>query len=180
MYAQIRLKNASFEGRPQDATVPVGWESCGYYSTPDIMPGPWGVYQKAAHGNTYIGLITREDRSWEVIGQKLNKKLEAETCYEVTVNLAYSPAYAGYNKPARLRIWAGTSICDKKQLLVKSPTIDHFEWESYTFMFFTEEAYSYLLIECFYKEETLFPYRGNILVDGFSEVKSCNKASLMP
>lgn len=172
----VYLRNASFEDRPQEAKTPVGWESCGEYSSPDVLPGPWGVYQKAADGNTFVGLITREDLTWEMMGQRLSRPLEAETCYEFSINLARSPAYTGYNEPVRLRIWAGSNLCDKRQLLLKSVAIDHYEWKTYDFMFYTEAQYNHIIIECFYKEGSLLPYRGNLLMDGASAFATCKRA----
>lgn len=178
--SSIYLRNASFEDRPQEAKTPVGWESCGEYSSPDVLPGPWGVYQKATDGNTFVGLISREDGTWEMMGQRLSRPLEAQTCYEFSISLARSPAYTGYNKPVRLRIWAGNDLCDKRQLLLKSEAIDHYEWKTYDFMFYTETRYSYILIECFYKEGALVSYRGNLLMDGASGFQACKRAELQP
>lgn len=172
----IYLRNASFEDSPEEAKTPVGWESCGEYSSPDVLPGPWGVYQKATDGNTFVGLITREDLTWEMMGQRLSRPLEAQTCYEFSISLARSPAYTGYNEPVRMRIWAGNSLCDKQQLLLKSVAIDHYEWKSYDFMFYTEAQYNYILIECFYKEGALLPYRGNLLMDEASAFAACKRA----
>ena len=57
----IYWQNASFEGEPQDATVPIGWLACEPFTTPDILPGFWGIFQEASEGETYVGLITREN-----------------------------------------------------------------------------------------------------------------------
>ena len=57
-YAQIELDNASFEGAPQDATLPQGWFACQMGTTPDILPGVWGVIMEPSDGDSYIGLIT--------------------------------------------------------------------------------------------------------------------------
>ena len=55
----ITILNSSFEGEPADATVPQGWMACQEGTTPDILPGYWGVYTYPANGDTYLGLITR-------------------------------------------------------------------------------------------------------------------------
>ena len=39
----IWLENASFEDEPQDATMPQGWRGWKKGTTPDILPGSWGV-----------------------------------------------------------------------------------------------------------------------------------------
>ena len=62
----IRLENASFEDEPQDATMPQRWHSCKRGSTPDILPGFWGVYLEPYDGDSYVGLITRQDGSYDL------------------------------------------------------------------------------------------------------------------
>ena len=49
----INLFNSSFEGEARDAINPIGWIGCEDGTTPDILPGPWGVYLPAAEGQTY-------------------------------------------------------------------------------------------------------------------------------
>ena len=107
LQAQIYLNNASFEGEPQDATVPVGWFPCARGTTPDILPGPWGVTTESSDGDTYVGLITREDGTWESIGQRLKSPVKPRECYTFTLDLAHSDTYSGYNNPLKLRIWGG-------------------------------------------------------------------------
>lgn len=172
----IELENPSFEGVPHDAVTPDSWQECGLDSSPDILPGPWGVYQKPTDGNTFLGLITRENNSWEALGQKMPRPIKKYKCYKFKVDLASSPAYAGYSKPTRLRVWAGNSPCDRTQLIATSTTIDHYEWKTYEFLFSTEEDYKYIIIECYYKEPALNYYRGNLLIDNISAFEMCDRA----
>ena len=172
----IQLANASFEGEHADATMPQEWSACQQGSTPDILPGSWGVYLEPFEGTSYIGLITREDGSYESIGQKLNTPIQAKGCYRFTVELAHSNTYANYNLPIRLRIWGATSRCSKDQLLVDSPSIKHLDWKTYELEFVSEVEYPYIIIEAFYAKGVYFPYRGNILVDGISIIKTCPRA----
>jgi len=173
--AQTTLNNASFEDEPQDATVPTGWHICELGTTPDILPGFWGVKTEASEGETYIGLITRADGSFESIGQRLRKSLKADECYQLSVDLAYAKTYAGYNHPLRLRIWGGSGKCSKTQLIVESPIIDHTDWKNYTFKFVTEKKIRYITIEA-YNDEEKAPVKGNILIDNISVIKPCKKA----
>lgn len=170
------IKNGSFEGKPHDAIAPEGWESCGYDSTPDILPGPWGVYQKPTHGNTFLGLITREDNSWEMVYQKLERPLLKDHCYKIKLDLARSPAYAGYAGATCLRIWGGTAPCEKKVKLATSPAVEHYEWKTYELILIPDQDIHYLFLECYYKEPTLFPYRGNILIDFIQPLEPCDRA----
>jgi hypothetical protein len=179
MAAQLKpvvLENGSFEGIPHDAVTPTGWDECGLDSSPDILPGPWGVYQKPTNGNTFLGLITRENNSWEALGQKLRKPFKKNKCYKFKVDLSSSPAYAGYSKPTRLRVWVSNSSCERIQLIATSPTIDHYEWKSYEFLFSTEDDYKYIIIECYYKEPSLDYYRGNLLIDNITAFEMCDRA----
>lgn len=179
LYAQqpsIILNNGSFEGIPHDATTPMGWQACGLDSSPDILPGPWGVYQKPTNGNAFLGLITRENNSWEALGQKLPKPIKKHRCYKLKFDLSTSPAYAGYANPTRLRVWLGNSACEKKQLIITSPNINHYEWKTYEFMFATEQDYQYIIIECYYKSPALNYYRGNLLIDNISAFEMCDRA----
>lgn len=173
--AQTILNNASFEGEAQDATTPTGWHVCEVGATPDILPGFWGVKTEASEGETYIGLITRDDGSFESIGQRLQVNLKADECYQISVDLAYAKTYAGYNNPLQLRIWGGSGKCSKTQLIVESAIIDHIDWKTYTFKFVTKKKIRYIIIEA-YHDEGKEPVKGNILIDNISEIKPCKKA----
>ena len=175
----IRLENASFEDEPQDATMPQRWHSCKKGSTPDILPGFWGVYLEPFDGESYVGLITRHDGSYEVIGQRLTSPMEAKECYSFTVQLAHSKSYVNYNIPIRLRIYGGNSFCDQTQLLCESKAIDHTDWKSYKFDIFPKDTYDYIILEAYYAKNIYVPYPGNILVDDFSVFKRCARADLI-
>jgi len=171
---QIELYNASFEGEPQDATVPQGWMACKEGTTPDILPGFWGVYTDASEGQTYVGLITRQNSTWESIGQRLNANLNKGTCYSWTMDLAHSDTYAGYDGPLRLRVWASKLKCQKDELIYESPVIRHLYWETYSFKFTPKEDYRYILLEAYYSEPP-FTYKGNIMIDRIRPIQSCDR-----
>lgn len=170
-----RVFNASFEGEPRDATVPRGWHICEEGTTPDILPGPWGVYLEPADGETYVGLITRENGTWESIGQRITEKLEEGDCYSISLMLARSETYMGYNNAIKLRIWGGDRKCRRTQLIAQTGLIEHTEWRRYAFSFTPEKNLRYLIIEAFHQEGE-FSYSGNILVDDLSTVKPCGKS----
>ncbi|MEM7105450.1 MAG: hypothetical protein AAF502_20100 [Bacteroidota bacterium] len=178
--AQIKLSNSSFEGIPKDATTPLGWDPCGMNSTPDILPGHWGVERAPADGKTFIGLITREDNTWEYIGQNLNQSLKANECYTFSAEIARSPTYAGYNQPIKLKIWGGNKPCEKEQLLAFTQPITHFEWKPYDFLFFPKKSYNYLIIEAHFVDGTVIPYRGNLIMDNCSLIEVCERALAEP
>lgn len=175
----IRLENASFEDEPQDATMPQRWHGCKKGSTPDILPGFWGVYLEPFDGETYVGLITREDGTYENIGQRLIEPIIKKECYKFSLQLAYSKAYANYNIPIRLRVYGGTSRCAKDQLLCESNNIIHTDWKTYNFQFFAKEKYDYIIFEAYYGKGISFPYNGNLLVDDVSVFKKCPRADVI-
>lgn len=174
----LRLENASFEDEPQDATMPQRWHSCKKGSTPDILPGFWGVYLEPFDGETYVGLITRSDGSYEVIGQKLVEPMKGKECYSFSVQLAHSKSYVNYNIPIRLRIYGGKSFCEKSQLLCESESTKHTDWKKYNFTVFPKADYDYIILEAYYAKSIFVPYPGNILVDDFSIFKKCPRADL--
>ena len=176
--AQIVLENASFEGDAQDATVPVGWHPCELGTTPDILPGPWGVYTAPVDGETFMGLITRDDGSWESVGQRLAEPMKPKECYGFSVQLAHSASYSGYNLPLKLRIWGANKQCKKTQLLAETDPIEHQNWELYQFVFYPKHTINYLIFEAQYIDGVYFHYKGNVLIDNCSPIKLCARASL--
>ncbi|MCI5082628.1 MAG: hypothetical protein MRY78_13095 [Saprospiraceae bacterium] len=176
-FAQIYLTNASFEGEPEDAKVPVGWFACELGTTPDILPGEWGVYKESSEGETYVGLITREDGTWESIGQRLLKPLKPKNCYTMSMDLAHSDTYSAYNQPIRLRVWGGLRKCGRDQLLFESDIIKHTDWKKYEFQFNAKNFINYIIVEAYYKNGP-FSHKGNVLVDNISPIKDCIRASL--
>lgn len=172
----IMLKNPSFEGNPDLPQFLFGWASCSRGSTPDVLPGQWNVYLPAHDGNNYIGLITREDGTYEEVVQELPLSLKQNECYKFTVWLAHSETYVGYNLPVRLRIWSCDKNCQKLQLLGSSKLITNTFWESVEFLMDTKVACKYLLFEAYYGPGIFVPYRGNLLIDNIGLIEKCKRA----
>ncbi|GJM32448.1 MAG: hypothetical protein DHS20C18_14490 [Saprospiraceae bacterium] len=171
----IYLNNASFEGEPQDATVPVGWFPCEIGTTPDILPGPWGIHMESSDGDTFLGLITREDGSWESITQRFKTALNPADCYSFTIDLAHSPNYAGYNSPLKVRIWAGQSKCNKEQLLLETDFIKNVDWKTFEVKFKPKKWFNYIVIEAHYSDNPT-SVKGNVILDNISPIKICPRA----
>ncbi len=186
----IELVNPSFEGTPvegsQNGRMIDGWYDCGFpgETSPDIHPkenSAFGVDTKAFHGNTYIGMVVRDNETWERISQRLASPLIAGQCYEFSVSLARSLTYESPSKtsaqmvnfatPAKLRIWGGNSICDRGELLdeTSSPVINS-RWLKNEFNFKPKRNFQYVIFEVFYRTPTPFPYNGNILMDDASAI----------
>lgn len=177
LHAQQYWQNGSFEGQPQDATIPVGWLACQPGTTPDILPGFWGVYQDPSEGNTYLGLITREDGSWESIGQRLSQPAVTGKCYSFSIDLAHARTYSGYNQPIRLRVWGGDARCSQRQLLYESPEINHSAWRTYAVIFTAKQPIAYITLEAYSPRS--MPRRGNLLLDNMRPLRPCPRASIL-
>ena len=172
--AQIFIDNASFEDTPADATMPSGWWYTQDGTTPDILPGFWGVYLDPSDGDTYAGLITRENGTYEGIGQRLSQKLKANSCYYFNFDLAYSASYVGYNTPIKLRIYIGSKRKSKDQLIYESAPVDNLEWEVNEVEFTPDKDYQYLILEV--HSHSGSDLGGNVLIDNISMIINCNKA----
>ena len=186
----IQLTNPSFEGIPQDGvqggTLPTGWYDCGFAgeTAPDVHPQPDGgnfmVTKPAYDGETYIGMVVRENDTWEMISQRLSSPLVGGKCYEFSIHLCRSELYrspsritnenVNYTNPAKLRIWAGNGYCNRAELLAESSAIINTRWLEYNFKFEPGKTYTHIVLEAFYRTPTPFPYNGNVLIDNASAI----------
>ena len=133
--APILLVNPSFEDVPRSSSTPSGWYDCGQMkdSPPDVQPGSWEVTTPPKHGSSYMGLVVRDNETWESVGQRLSRPLEINQCYELSMDLSKAPKYLSksplstdvvdFAKPACILIWAGNAYCDKGELLAWSTII---------------------------------------------------------
>ena len=175
VYGQITLINPGLEDTPSDATVPQGWSACEWLTTPDILPGYWGVYTEPYEGDTYAGIITRENSTFESFGQRLSAPLMADTCYQMSIQLAHSNVYAGYGKPIRLRVSISDELCDESQVIYTSPLVDHEDWRPYRFSFRPLKKSQYIMIKAYYSDKK-YSHKGNILIDAISSITNCLRA----
>lgn len=175
----IELQNPSFEDNARCCIVPYGWTDCGSdpgETPPDIQPGSFQVKLPASDGNTYLGLVVRDNNTWEGIGQRLSAPLLAGYSYQLEADLARSEILlslsrsngkeVNYATPVKLRIWGGASACERTELLAESQLVTPTDWRRYTFDLNPVKGdYEYLILEAYYKEPVPFPYNGNVLVD---------------
>ncbi|MBK7913394.1 MAG: OmpA family protein [Saprospiraceae bacterium] len=187
----IFLQNGSFEGIPKCCEPPNGWIDCGFKgeTPPDVQPALddknqpfFSVTKSAFHGNTYLGMVVRENDTYERVSQRLIKPLLKGTCYSFSIMLCRSSTYLSasnkneptnlkqYTTPVILRIWGGEAFCNQKQLLAESPLIDNTDWKKFEFELEAKYDLQYLELEAFYKTPVLFPYNGNILLDNASHL----------
>lgn len=185
LFAQktISLKNPSFEGKPAMGDTPPNWRDCGFpgETPPDVQPcGAFEVSATASNGDTYLGMVTRDNDTWEKVGAKLSSKMEAGIVYEFKIQLSQSGTYQSASRltgeptnfitPVVLRIFGGNSYCEKEQLLGVSPVIDHTNWATYRFTLSPQQEFSHILLEAYYRDARGVAYCGNILVDNASEL----------
>ena len=187
--APIVIVNPSFEGIPGEGSLngalPRGWYDCGFpgETVPDIHPKDGGAFQvtkEPFEGNTYIGMVVRENDTWERISQRLSAPLEGGKCYEFSLSLCRSELYVSpsrvdgamknYTTPAKLRIWGGSSYCEREELLAESSLVVNTRWLKYAFRFEPSQTHNFIVFEVFYKTPTPFPYNGNILLDDASNI----------
>ena len=180
--AVIPLVNPSFEDPPRASEVPSGWYDCGASgeTPPDVQPGAFQVTTPPQHGNTFLGLVVRDNETWEAVGQELPQPLLKDSVYELRIFLARSALYlstskltgqeANYATPVMLRVWGGSDDCDKSELLALSPLISHTDWKEYVLILspLENDRYSYITLEAYYKTPVAFPYNGNLLLDNCS------------
>ncbi|MEL7219704.1 MAG: OmpA family protein [Bacteroidota bacterium] len=180
----IILDNPSFEDMPRHSRAPRFWTNCGFVneSPPDIQPDYTFQVNKAAfEGNTYLGMVTRDNDTWEAVGQLLSQPLRDGSCYEFSIKLARSLSYysvsretqlaANYVQPVKLRIWAGFGMCDKREMLGESTLVENTDWQEFHFNLAPSGNYTHLVMEVFYKTPSLFPYNGNLLLDDASPLR---------
>ncbi|HMQ07402.1 MAG TPA: hypothetical protein PKC30_08885 [Saprospiraceae bacterium] len=171
---KVFFHNPSFEDEPADATMPHGWWGCEPLTTPDILPGYWGVYQPPSEGESYVGLITRENGTFESIGQRLSGVLKKDFCYSFLMDLAHSATYSGYNEAIQIRIWISNKKCGQQQLIFQSPLINHKQWQTYEVDFTPDIDSEYIRIEAFTGAKNIHK-KGNILIDNLSAIVNCSR-----
>jgi outer membrane protein OmpA-like peptidoglycan-associated protein len=184
----IPLTNPSFEDVPKQSQPPRGWGNCGFplESPTDVHPASdsisfWQVTQPASDGDTYLGMVVRDNETYESISQYLPAPLRAGTCYEMEISLCRSKIYISqsrmtgrtenYDEPVVFRIYGGTAICERSELLYVSPPVSNFDWDIYSVEMKPSGQYRTITLEAYYKTPVLFPYNGNLLVDHASNIR---------
>ena len=179
----IHLKNPSFEDIPRASRPPEFWQNYGFpdESPPDTHPsGEFSVSKPAFHGNTYLGLVVRDNDTYESVGQDLTHPLKKGSIYKFSLKLCKSDLYmslsrknkntVNYNKPAIIKIFGHNKASKKKELLWNSPPISSTDWEEHLCEFKLTQNADQLSIVAYYHTPTLSAYNGNVLVDDCSPI----------
>lgn len=192
---EITLYNPSFEGKPHAGSSNSEgiryWTDCGnIYFNGETPPDLHSAYSKyfehtglPSHGETYVGLVSRENDTYESISQRLSSPLKAGECYSFAIDLMRSTHYYSatkengdglynYAKPIKFYIYGGTGLCGDQELLAVTDYVKNPKWETYSFTFQPTKAIRYITFQASYKRPTFFPYNGNILVDNAQSIKA--------
>jgi len=195
----IKLDNPTFSGIPGPSKPYIsGWVDCGKSrfpgeSAPDLQPGWFLVDLEPKTGTSYLGMVARDNDTWESVTQMLRKPLNPGDCYTFSLYLAASENYSSparttgiaveeaiamgnpidsieHTTPIVLRIWGGKDQCDLTQLLAETDEIKNRDWKKFDFRFEPKEELNFLMLEAFYKSPSPFPMNGHILVDNLSDL----------
>lgn len=141
----IAFRNAPLEGEPQANTAPHDWYYCNFpgESPPDLHPkGLYRVRLPAADGATYVGMVCRDNGTFESIGQHLPTPLRAGQCYRWRGQVARSPRYQAivrstlraddFSAPIRLVFYGGSVACADEYILGWSDSITNEKWQTIT------------------------------------------------
>lgn len=186
----IQLNNPSFEDMARPGIPPRGWFDCGRINfpnetPPDVHPEQnnptFEVSKKAADGDTYLGMVVRENDSWESVAQRLTSPMYPDQCYSFSIHLSRSAIYKSpirgsdvkinFTKPLKLRIWGGTGYCEKRELLAESDLVKNTDWKQFDFKFEPKQRTTYIILEAFFKTPVLSPPNGNLLLDNASSIE---------
>ncbi len=164
-YSQY-LPNPSFEGVPGPNIPPPGWVVCTTAtSTPDVQPGAFGVYLPPSNGNTYLGMTTRDDGTYEDVQTELINPLSKDSCYHFQIDLAFQQDVSLYTmSPVVLNVYGANVMCNKSNLLWQSPAVGNTDWVTYDF-YVQGQSYDItnLVLEVHYI--SYYPYWGYMLMD---------------
>lgn len=202
----IKLLNPGFNGIPEAGKKMIsGWRDCGYRRFPgqspvDLQPGAFDVSLEPFEGQSYLGMVSRDNDTWESVTQELRKPLRKGQCYTFSLYLAASPEYRSDARPdgiaveeARasgielksihhvtpivLRIFGSNNQCDPTELLAVSDKVSNHEWKKYDFRFEPNQDLNFIMLEAFTgKVPTPWPANGHILIDDLSAIVAipCN------
>ncbi len=181
----IPLTNPSFEDLPVPGRAPRGWTDCGQAgeSPVDVHPaGSFGVTKPPADGHSYIGMVTRDNGTWESISQPLPSPLRAGECYLFAFYAARSEQYmsvsrttnepANFEAPALVRVWGADSArCNRAQLLAYTPPVTQTNWRLYPFILQPEIDCRFLIFEAYFADSTGNYANSNVLIDFLQPIR---------
>jgi hypothetical protein len=184
---RLKFENPSFEDAAGAGKVPSGWLNMGALeeTPPDIQPGQFGVNLPPQHGWTYLGLVVRDNNTWEGVGQVFDDYLQKDSTYTFSVWLARSNIFtsvsrltgqeANYNSPTILKIWGVNTETGQEELLAESIPISHSKWTLYTFALKPTVADFDEIDLMVYYAPGHEQKNGNLLIDNCSDIMKAQK-----
>ena len=192
VYAQtyITIPNPSFEesygigSSWPEAPMVEKWTDCGPLkeTPPDVHTNSsnfFNVEENAQHGNNFLGMVTRDNQTWESLSCQLSDTLYANTAYVLQLYAQRSAEYrsiskvtgqsASYTTPSIIRIWGDNIICAKNELLALSHPVKNETWELYTFALQPKSHCTFLRLEVYYAEEGDYT-NGSVLIDNIQPI----------
>jgi hypothetical protein len=171
----ILFRNPSFEDKPGESIIPNEWLIGTKGSTPDILPGAWGLTATPHGGKTCLGLVVRNDNTVEDVAQILSRSLNSGQCYEFTVWLSRLNKYRGFNHACQLRVYGGDNG-EHGELLATSKLISSTAWTEHKLQFTPKKNIKSITLVAYYGPGMLFKYNGNILIDDLGPILKCDRA----
>jgi outer membrane protein OmpA-like peptidoglycan-associated protein len=174
----IELQNPSFEGDNKNSQPPRYWHDVDAFNEtpPDTQPFSFGVTKAAQEGKTYLGLVVRDNDTYEAVWQALKSPLLQGETYLFNLWACRAAKYQSksrltmrdddYNIPAVLELWAKKEMADAPQKLGATPPLSNLDWQQFFFEFTPATDLNYFFIKAYYAQ--LPAYTGNILVDNLS------------
>jgi hypothetical protein len=190
----IQWKNPSFEelehrpgsnfmvGTYGDGMIAsVDWKHVSVFgeTPPDVQPGQFGVRLAAKQGNTYLGMVTRDNNTQEGVYQYLGAPLLKDSTYVFTVWLARSDELysisrvtgkaAYYNAPTVLQVWGINPDEGRTELLAESFPVTQTNWKQHALVMRPNRTWSGLKLTAFYAPGYDLG-NGALLVDDLSPI----------
>jgi gliding motility-associated-like protein len=181
----INWGNPSFESQASQGKIPSQWYNCGppRETEPDTQPGSFGIQNSADDGNTYLGMVMRDNNTKESVSQKLKSSIQpfkkctfAVSLYCAELLISTSPLTGvnqNYNNPGYLKVYGGNNFCDKTELLYTTPSpVSNRNWKRYEIEFHTTSLIDFILFELDFAPTGVNyePYAGNIMIDNLSPI----------
>ena len=183
---ELLLKNLSFEGRARVGEIPYPWVSCGDRdeSQPDTQPGFFDCETKPHHGDTYVGMVVRDNDTQERISQKLTSPLQVGVAYGFSIWLAQSEYYLSHSPttsravnfiaPCILKVWSVNKNGKKVEQLAATNAVNHKDWKEYELVFTPKKTCTHVMLEVCYLDASV-PSNGHILIDDMSNISIFTK-----
>lgn len=185
----IFLVNPSFEGEAMAGGIMEwdlnGWEDYGSLLFPDESPpdihdgeGLWTNRQPPANGKTYVGLVVRQNGTFEGISQTLAKSLKAGKKYAFSIKLCrpkthfsptksnMQPSLYNFNTPVIFQIYgiSGTEVIK----LAETSEIKTMKWEKFKFKLKPKVDIESIVLRAYFSYKPY--YNGALFIDDASHI----------